>query len=336
MKVDRWPPHIHSILFQFWQGHDSFTQRNDVFEQRSVPSTVTFHMYARRSHVYVWQFVVMFFFFSVPLPLVSFNRISVGFIIIFVRRHSIAFDSYVLSNRKIANVLRKLDAQHAQWRKNPFDYIFVAANLRVYSVRSFVVDSVWSCLCTRMRNECCDHFYVSTVDSELARSLPTAAVDVTPLFVYHIFFFAFDVCSVHSTMISFGNKKSIYPKWNFVLEGIQHVGRKRDETRDMIQVKQHIDGHEQKHRLIQFKNDACRMLCLCVRACVWRAFHRNVRNFVPPHRTDLLYFMFWYSGSDQELWWMVNTIISGSRSILSIFLHLVIRSPLWCDAEAVA
>lgn len=58
---------------------------------------VTFHISGRHSHVYVWQFVVGCFFYvslslsvCFPLLVVSFNRISVGFIIIFVRRQPIA------------------------------------------------------------------------------------------------------------------------------------------------------------------------------------------------------------------------------------------------------
>lgn len=141
-------PHIYSILFEFWQPHDSFTHRNDVLEWAA--------MSRRLRSTYSWRFtfllgIRMFMFGSllvavfsllVPVLVVSFNRISVGFIIIFVRRQPIALQCIRIGRageyqKKIIlyisqmywKIVRKARTHNGETKI--YSHIFIAANSAV-------------------------------------------------------------------------------------------------------------------------------------------------------------------------------------------------------------
>lgn len=107
-----------------------------------------------------------------------------------------------------------------------------------------------------------------------ARPLPCvdswAANCVAPLFFHHNFFGSVSMSGcLHSAMIPFGNKKSIYPKWNCVR--VSPAKCAEGETKYVwYDSNNTLSTVERKCRLIQFKNDVWEML---LGACVCAAVH---------------------------------------------------------------
>lgn len=164
-------PHIYSTLFEFWQPHDSFAHRNDIcsngppyprLPRSTYPWRFTFLAGIRMFVFGSWLSVVFSSSLSIcfPLLVVSFNRISVGFIIIFVRRQPIALQCIRIVRAGEYGKRRKLQMY---WEKKNCTRSTHTHNgeTKIYSwwqTSLLFSDSV-------SRNEC-DHFHVSAQEPD--------------------------------------------------------------------------------------------------------------------------------------------------------------------------